>query len=446
MKRYLIASLLVPLGIGVLPTQAAPPTVQADDPVLAWNEIVAEATVRSGIAPLFDPLHESRLYAMVHIAVHDALNGIERHSRPYAVDLGLQPDASPAAAVATAAHDVLVPVLRGLPPAFAAGIQPAVDYVEAQYDLALDAVSDGTAEDRGVALGQAAAEAVVQMRANDGADTPFFDETPIVKPEPGDFQWVAGAPFDAAPGWAEVTPFVMSDPAQFRPGPPHPLTSLIYAADFNEVKTLGGTTSSVRTADQTEAAFFWFEASPMRWNRIARTASVDAGLDMWANARLFGLLDVALADGYIGNWDSKQHYNRWRPETAIREAHKDGNPLTKRDKDWTPLWGSSGATPEYDSGHSIEGAAAAVVLAEVLGTNFMTFEICSYTFQFEPEKNCDGASPVFRTYDSFSAAAWENSQSRIWLGWHTRNAIEVGYRHGERIGERAVDLYFSLVP
>ena len=197
----------------------------------------------------------------------------------------------------------------------------------------------------------------------------------------------------------------MTSGAQYRPPPPHDLESRRYAEDFNELKSLGSLESTTRDRDQTEAAFFWFEGSPIRWNRIARTASSAAGLDLWANAWLFGLLNISLADGYIGNWDAKQHYNRWRPETAVRQAGRDGNPRTVADPEWLPLWGSSGATPEYDSGHTIEGAAAAVVLADVFGTDDVSFEICSYSFQ-DPELNCDGATPVVRDYDSFSEAAY----------------------------------------
>lgn len=443
MKRAVIATLGMLAGAGVVavPAEAAPPADAGTDAVLAWNEVTAAATVTSGLAAV-DPLHESRLYAMVHIAVHDALNGIQRRSEPYAIDLRLLPGASPDAAVAAAAQGVLVPVLRELTADYGAAIQAAVDGVEAEYTATLDAIPDGTAERQGVALGRAAAAVIVAERADDGADAPLLDTTPIVDPAPGDFQWVEGAPFDFLPGWADVAPFVMTSPAQYRPRPPHSLTSRRYAADFNELRSLGSITSTTRTPDQTEAAFFWFESSPLRWNRIARTVSADAGLDLWTNARLFGLLNVASADGYIGNWDAKQHYDRWRPETAVREADTDGNPRTVAEPDWTPLWGSSGATPEYDSGHTIEGAASAVVLAEVLGTDDVTFAICSYSFQ-QPEKNCDGATPVVRTYDSFTAAAEENGLSRIWVGWHFRNAVEVGYRHGTQIGERAVHRFFE---
>jgi PAP2 superfamily protein len=460
MKKHVVAVLVLLVGVaGSLGPRAAgawPRTVPCaptgGDPVLAWNEIANDAMVTSGITPLLDPLHEARLYAMMHIAVHDALNAIDRRSRPYALDIGTLPRACPDAAVATAAHDVLVPVLEELPDIFAAGIPAAVKEVEAAYTAALATVPDGKAKKQGEYIGRAAAAVINAMRADDGADTTFLDSTPIKNPAPGDFQWVAGADFNVAPKWGDVTPFVMKSGAQFRPQPPYDLTSEKYAADFNELKELGSLSSTTRTATQTQVAFFWFESSPMRWNRIARTVSVDAGLDMWANARLFGLLNVAQADGYIGNWESKRFYNRWRPETAVRLADTDGNPDTIADKGWTPLWGSSGATPEYDSGHTIEGAAAAVVLADVFGTDHVTFDVCSYTFglvltpnPFTTANNCDGASPIIRTFDSFSGAAEENGLSRIWIGWHFRNAVEAGHKQGTQIGNRAVNHFFKPI-
>jgi hypothetical protein len=383
----------------------------------------------------------------VSIAVHDALNAIQRHSQPYALDIGTKPGASPVAAVATAAHDVLVSVLPELP-SIATGVPDAVKAVDAAYADALGGVLDPTAKRLGTAIGRAAAATIIAERADDGADATFFDTTPIVDPKPGQFRWVEGSPFQVIPKWSEVTPFVMTSTHQFRPRAPYDLTSRKYATDFNEMVALGGLHSTGRTPEQTEIAFFWFENSPIKWNRIARTVSQSAGLDMWENARLFALLNVVEADGYIGNWESKQFYDRWRPETAVRFADTDGNPLTTADKSWLPLWGSSGATPEYDSGHTIEGAGAAAVLADVLGTDHVTFRACSFTFVASPvttldtDDNCDGAHPIYRTYHSFSEAAWENGQSRIYIGWHFRNAVESGFRHGTLLGNWALHRYF----
>jgi PAP2 superfamily len=426
---------------------ATPGVVATGDPVIAWNVIATDAMVTAGISPNGDPMHESRVYAMVHTAVHDALNAIERHSQPYALDIGTKPGASPVAAVATAAHDSLVSALAELP-SFATGVPAAVDAVDHAYDVALQTVQDPTAKRLGVAIGRAAAAVIIAQRADDGADATFFDTTPIVNPKPGQFRWVQFSDFEVIPNWSKVTPWVMTSTDQFRPRPPYDLTSKKYAADFNEMKALGGLNSTGRTPDQTQIAFFWFENSPIKWNRIARTVSQAAGLDMWQNARLFALLNVVEADGYVGNWESKQFYDRWRPETAVRYADTDGNPLTVKEDGWLPLWGSSGATPEYDSGHTIEGAGAAAVLADVLGTDRVTFEACSFSFvpstvtTFDTKNNCDGSAPITRTYHSFSEAAWENGQSRIYVGWHFRNAVDSGFRHGTLLGMWALHRYF----
>ena len=244
----------------------------------------------------------------------------------------------------------------------------AVAGVEADYAEALDEIPDGPAKTRGIELGRAAAAAILALRAADGSDTTLFDSEYEQGTAPGVWRFTPGFDFAFAPGWAEVTPFVLRDSSQFRPGPPYALTRRKYTADFNEVKSLGGdgvTTPSARTAEQTEIALFWVESSPLQWNRIARTVSADTGLDLWEQARLFGLLNMALADGYIGSFETKYHYNYWRPVTAIQTADTDGNPDTSADPTWTPLVPTP-PIPDYDSAHSVEGGAAAKVLEAVL--------------------------------------------------------------------------------
>jgi PAP2 superfamily len=426
---------------GVL-TAASGGSAQAqvdEDAVTAWNANAGEAAIAAGLAPTNNPLHESRLYAVMHLAIHDALNAIDRRSRPYAVDLPANPGASPEATVAAAARDVLVPLLTQLPPPFvgAAGVMS----VEADYTDALAAIPDGPAKTQGVELGQAAAQALLALRAADGSDTPLFVSAYPQGTDPGEYRFTPGFAFVFAPGWADVTPFVLNDSSQFRPGPPFAVTSKKYTADFNEVKALGGddiTTPSARTADETEIALFWVESSPLQWNRIARTVSGSEGLDMWENARLFGLLNMALADGYIGSFETKYHYNYWRPVTAIQTAETDGNPSTSADPTWTPLVPTP-PIPDYDSAHSVEGGAAAGVLKRFFGTDDIGFTTCSLTLP--AGSTCTDASPVLRSYTSFSQAEEENGLSRILVGFHFRDAVETGIKHGEKIGERAVNLY-----
>jgi hypothetical protein len=420
-----------------------------DDAVLLWSVNAGEAATAACIAPLDNPLHESRMYAIMHIAIHDALNAIDRRSRPYAFDAS-DPDASPDAAVAAAARTVLVELIGQLPAELAPnpGCIPAgIASAEADYTAALASIpDDDPAKAPGIALGERAAEAILTARANDGAVGPFLNfECPQNTP-PGVYQCTppeVPPPFIAFEGWDKVTPFVLHHSSQFRPGPPYKVKGKKYAADFNEVKSLGGDglMPSTRTADQTQIALFWWESSPLKWNRIARTVSAQEGLDLWENARLFGLLNVALADGYIAMVSTKNHYNYWRPVTAIHEGETDGNPATIGDPTWTPLR----PTPpdqDYASGHSIEGGAGAEVLKRFFGTDRVNFQDCSASL---PTRTCSDPSPILRSYSSFSQAATENALSRILIGFHFRKSVEEGTAYGRDIGRRAVNLYFRPV-
>ena len=215
-----------------------------------------------------------------------------------------------------------------------------------------------------------------------------------------------------------------------------------YAADFNEIKALGSDTSSARTADQTEIGYFWDESSPLAWNRIARTVSASRGLDLWENARLFGLLNLSMADGYIGSWEAKYHYNYWRPVTAIRLAASDGNPDTEADPTWTPLLVTS-PIPDYPSGHAVQGGAAAESLKQFFGTDDISFHACSLTLP--AGSTCTDPAPVMRSYASFTDAADENALSRILIGYHFRVAVEEGTEHGRKIAKRAANLFLKPV-
>ncbi|HWL91375.1 MAG TPA: vanadium-dependent haloperoxidase, partial [Actinomycetota bacterium] len=382
---------------------------------------------------------ESRMYAMTHVAIHDALNAIDRRYRPYAFFGHASRRASTDAAVATAARDVLVPLLGQIP----AGA--AIASVEADYAAALDAIPPGPAKRKGVNVGARAAAAILALRSDDGSDTPLLDFAYPQGDEPGEYRFTPGTPFAFAPGWGEVTPFVLEDSSQFRADPPYEVTDSAYTADFEEVKRLGGddiTTLSDRTADETEIALFWVESSPLGWNRIGRIVAADEDLDLWEQARLFGLLNMALADGYVGSFETKYLYNFWRPVTAIQMADADGNPDTDVDASWTPLRGTP-PIPDHDSAHSVEGGAAAQVFQRVFGTDLISFETCSLTLP--AGSTCSDASPVMRSFTSFSQAADENALSRILVGFHFRNAVEQGVEHGRSIGDRAVDLFMLPV-
>jgi len=435
-KAIVFVSLAIPLHLT--------PQQTPSDAVTAWNANAGVAATAACITPLGDPLHESRMYAMTHVAIHDALNAIDRRARPYTFEKA-EPGASPDAAVAAAARDVLVALIGQLPLELVSQscIDAGIASVEADYAAALAAIPDDPTKAQGIAVGQAAAAAILALRAADGAVGPFLNFNCPQDTNPGEYQCTPGTPFIAFEVWANVTPFVLKDSSQFRPGPPYAVTRKKYTADFNEVKSLGGdgiTTPSARTADQTEIALFWSESSPLKWNRIARTVSADQGLDLWENARLFGLLNLALADGYIAMADSKNHYNYWRPVTAIQTGDTDGNPDTTGDPAWTPLR-QTPPNQDYASGHSIEGGAGAEVLKQFFGTDEISFQDCGVLLP--AGSTCSDASPVFRSYTNFSQAAAENAYSRILIGFHFRKSIEEGTEYGHKIGKRAANLYLK---
>jgi len=344
---------------------------------------------------------------------------------------------------------VMVPLLgqlpRELPFITQACIDAAVASVETDYTAAIAALPDAPAKTQGIAAGQAAAAAILARRATDGAVGPFLNTSCPQDTSPGKYQCTPGYPFVAFEVWGKVTPFALQDSAQFRPGPPYAVTDKAYTADYNEVKSLGGdgsTTPSARTADQTEIAYFWWESSPLKWSRIGRTVAADAGLNSWRNARLFALLNMALADGYIAMSATKNHYSYWRPVTAIRAGGTDGNPDTAGDPAWTPLRPTP-ANQDYASGHSIEGGVGAEVLKQVFGSDGISFRDCGV--KLPSGSACGDPSPVLRAYGSFSQAATENALSRILIGFHFRKSTDEGTAYGRKIGERAATTHLRPV-
>ncbi len=428
------------------------------DAVLQWNYNAGEAAKAACItSPVgANPFHESRMYAMMHVAIHDALNAIDRRSQHYAYK-GSAPGASPEAAVAAAASKVLAQAISDLAeiqndfPLFDACIPGALARVEADYAAALAGVADGPAKDAGIAAGEAAAAAIINLRTDDGDDTLFLDFAYPQGTEPGEWRFTAGSPLAVVPGWGEVTPFVLRGADQFRPRPPYPVSCgkrrqpgtmgscLLYALDLYEVKLYGAKNGSIRSDDETEIARFWIESSPLAWNRIGRSVAPDFGLDLWETARLFALLNMGLADGYIASVSAKYHYNFWRPETAIQLADDDGNPWTVGDPGWEPL-DPTPPFPDYDSAHAVQGAVAAEVFRRVFRTDHVGFSNCSYSLP-DPTTHCDGPNEIRRHFARFSEAAWENGRSRILVGYHFRKAVLAGLQHGRRIGAEAVRHY-----
>jgi hypothetical protein len=431
------------LTLGFVALSARPALANA---VIQWNANAGKAAVAACISPADDPLHESRLYAMTHIAIHDALNAIDRRSRPYAFDTMSGGPVSIDAAVAAAARDVLVNEIAAIPAPFpAVCLDAGIASANADYAAALAAIPPGDAKTNGIALGQAAAAAIIARRVGDGSDTPLLDFGFQGGTAPGEYRFTPGFNFVFAPGWGDVTPVVLRRSSQFRAPPPDNLRSAKYPRLFNEVKALGGdgvTTRTMRTPEQTEIGLFWLESSPLAWNRLARTVAESRGLNVWEAARLFGLLNMSLADGYIGSWESKFHHLFWRPVTAIQTADSDGNPGTDGDPTWTPLQ-LTYPMPDHDSAHAVQGGAAAESLALFFGTDDIAFEACSLTLP--AGGRCTDLTPVLRSFSSFSQAANENGVSRIYVGIHFRTASEEGVKHGRKIARRAAELFLRPV-
>jgi len=404
----------------------------AADEITKWSEVANRLCLNSGMAD-GHPLLQTRILAMANAAIHNAINSIDRRFQSYMLELPLATGASPEAAAATAAHAVL---LDQFTQSAVFGFPSQQAELDAAYAASLAVIPNGAAKTLGITVGQAAATQILSLRAFDGAFTlPVIDQNYPQGTAPGEYRFTPQFTFVFEPRWGEVPPFVLGYSDQFWPNAPHGIGSKHYADDLNEVKTLGGDgviTPHIRTADQTEIGLFWVEASPVGWNRIARTVSETTGLNLWENARLFTLLNMALADGYIGSFRAKYQYKFWRPVTAIREADTDGNDDTTADKTWTPLV-LTYPIPDHDSAHSVEGGAAAEVLERFFNNARIPFRTCSTSLP--AGRTCNDPSPAYRSYTSFSEAAMENGLSRIYVGIHFRRAVTEGIEHGRKIGQ-----------
>ncbi len=260
-----------------------------------------------------------------------------------------------------------------------------------------------------------------------------------------------GPPFNTAPfsglydspGWGSVTPFALSNGHQFRPGAPYAASSAEYAADFNEVKSLGRYNSTTRTTEQTEIAKFWVESSPQGWNRIATNIIATKKMSAWHVARLLALLQISEADAYIGCLEAKKYYFYWRPVTAIKMAASDDNLNTTESADWEVVgWNPAGPPdmrywptppiPDYPSAHATAGGAGAEILMRFFGTDYIHFSTTS-----------NSLPAVTRSFTRLSDAARENSLSRIYVGYHFRKACTEGEQLGINIGKWTFENYLG---
>jgi hypothetical protein len=390
----------------------------SNEVILEWNEVAYNAF---GGELYQNSLMASRINAMVHIAMHDAINAIYPRYSTYAFE-GIDVNANPVAAAASAAYEVL---LHEIP--------DQMVFLGSALDQTLSTIQEGESRTKGIQLGKKAAQAIISNRANDGSEgNPI---SPVAGTNtPGVFQAVPPFDFVFAPFWVDVKPFGLQKKDQFRSIQPPPLNSEEYKNAFNEVKEMGETGSVLRSEDQSFTAKFWYEFSEAGWNRVARTIALDKNLGLLETARLFALVDMAMADAYIAGWDSKFYYNLWRPYTAIRFADQDGNPGTTGDTQWK----AEMPTPpvqDYPSTHSALGNAAATVIAKMVGDN-TPFNMSSPT-----------AVPTHsvRSFSDVKQAAEENADSRVQAGIHFRFACEAGLEMGEKVGLWIMDNYLEPI-
>lgn len=403
MRKLLFAVVLGLVG-GVLGVPATAQSGRVDiDGVRSWNELALTA-VRASRATDADA---ARLYAMVNVAMYDAVNGIARTRAPALVPGRGPRDGDEQAAAVAAAHAVLVRL----------DAPRAGDY-DARLAADLARLGDGRSVTSGVAWGRHVGELVVALRADDGS-TPA--ETQPAGMGPGVFR-------AAWPGvqYRNVRPFAIADPSRYVPGPPPALDSVPYAAAFAEVAILGN--AAIPAPDLLATFQFWSlpagsDQPPGEWLRIALTVVGDRRLSLADQARLTALLTMALADTTVATVATKYTYRHWRPTTAIREADTDGNPSTMADPNWAARAGTVGGTPEYVSGHSSYSAAGATVLA-----GFFCIDAIPFTLATD-----SAPSGAARSYPGFSAAAAEAGRSRVFGGQHFEFSNQAGFGIGRGV-------------
>ena len=377
-----------------------------------WADVVTDANARA--ADVASRLPSTpvavRVMAIVQVSVFEAVNAVSGRYPPQRAKLAPAPSASAEAAVAAATRTALAKLMPAQ--------QPAID---ADYQALLGRVPDGSAKTAGIALGEQAATAIVALCADDGALAPE-----VYRPHaaPGVYVPTTGP---AVPHWGARRPWVMSRGDHFRPGPPPTLTSALWARDYNEIKAVGGKTSTQRTPEQTAIAKFWEATLPVVYWPVARAVAAAPGRDLTDNARLFALAGMAMDDALIAVYDAKYHYNFWRPVTAIRNGDLDGNDATERDGGWAPFIDTP-MHPEYPCAHCIVSASLGAVVAGEIGSG-PTPKLSSAS---------STAGGAVRTWATVADFVKEVAEARIYDGVHYRNSTEVGSAMGRKIGELAV--------
>jgi len=379
-------------------------TAARADVIMDWNAKADALAVEKQLpnAP------NARGQAMLHIAMFEAVNAIDRRYAPYKLNLTADRTTSREAAAAAAAYDVLL------------ALHPdKKSDLDATLAASLAGIADNEAKSKGIELGKQAAAGIIALRANDGSNTPE-DYRPAT---------TAGVyvpttiPIESTS--SKIRPFAMTSASQFRAAPPPALTSETWTRDLNEIREIGGSASSKRSDEQTTTARFWFFTGPRTYNTIVRQIVSARKMDLVDCARLYALTSMASTDAFIAVFDAKYTYNLWRPVTAIRNADLTSNPATPREASWQPL-GATPMHPEYPCAHCIVASAVSTVLQHVVGNEIGEITLASPT-----------APGVTRKWTRLQDYSDEVSNARIYAGFHYRFSTEAGKDMGKKIGDLA---------
>lgn len=438
-------STLVLLAMTVLIPAASVTAAEPTNMVLVWNEnavnvlgapqappVTTPPTPPGlGQGPPLSPLH----LAMVHGAIYDAVNAIDGGHEPYLDGLSAPASASKAAAVAQAAHDVLV----GLTPATLPLVKTRIDDM---LTASLAMIDAGSAKTAGQLIGAQAAAAMLLERSTDGR---FNSALFAVSDVPGKWRPVPPVSNNVFAQFATVTPLTMTRPGQWRTAGLPDIRSPEYAAEFNEVKALGAQSGSSRTAAQTLLAGFVTANPLVFFNRGLREIAVAKGLSTTAQALLFVKTSMASADALIGCWNDKVFHNTWRPQTAIRLAANDGNPLTSPDANWLSLFATPGY-PDQPSGYNCYTGGFWHSVRLFFGTDKMAFSLTSPGVPANAAVgNPVGVPGSTRNYTRFTGVIRDTIEGRILNGYHFRTADVDGAWIGKKVAQYLNKHYFLPV-
>lgn len=375
------------------------------DVIMDWNAKADAIAAEKQILPA----QHSRALSMLHIAMFDAVNTIERRYVPYKLTLSADRSTSKEAAAAAAAYDVLLAIYPD-----------QKSDLDAALTASLSGIAETESKSKGIELGKKAAAGVIAFRTNDGSAA---QESYRPYAKPGVYVPTIVPLFSTV---GAATPWVMASGSQFRPEPPPALDSQTWTRDLNEIREIGGRNSTKRTAEQTTIGRFWFIVGARTYNPIVRQAAMAKNMDVVDCARLFALTSIAGYDALVAVFDAKFQYNFWRPVTAIRNADITLNAATPREESWLPL-GDTPMHPEYPCAHCITSAAISTVLRNIVGDDFGEFSLTSPT-----------APGVTRKWTRLQDYSDEVANARIYAGFHYRFSTEVGKDMGRKIGELTV--------